>query len=54
MVLQNSSLSVAKALRDPLAFLSVEHNATKLRVNRVVLIETQAVLRDHIELSPKH
>jgi hypothetical protein len=49
MVLQNNRLAVSQVLCDPSPFLSIEHNAAKLRIHSVALIESQRVLGHHIQ-----
>lgn len=54
MILQNGCLAISKTLGNLLALFAVQHNATKIRVHGMALVETQAVLGDHIELAAKN
>ena len=51
MILQYRSFAIAKTFCDPLAFFPVKHNAAELRVDRMVFVKAQTVLRDHVEFS---
>lgn len=51
MVLQNDGLSITKMLGNTLSLLTIKDDASKLWVYGVVLVESQAVLGDHVELS---
>lgn len=54
MILQDDGLSIAKVLCDPLTFFAIQDDTTELRIDSMVLVEPQAILRNHIELSAKN
>ena len=51
MILQNRRLAIPKTLGDFPPLLAIQHHAAEIRVNSMALIETQAVLRDHIKFA---
>lgn len=53
MILQNDSLAIPKTLSDLLPLFTIQDNAAEVRVYSVALVETQAVLSDHVELAAK-
>ena len=54
MVLEDNSFSISKVSCDSLAFFPIENDASELWIHSVILVESQAVLGDHIELSTEH
>lgn len=54
MVLQNGCLAVSETFGNFLAFFAVQHNATKVWIYSVALVEAQTVLGDHVELAAKN
>lgn len=53
MILQNSRFPVAQTFSNLPPFLTVQDHASEVRVYSVALVESQAILRHHIELSAK-
>lgn len=51
MILQDNRFAVAQVLGDPTTFLAIEDNPAKLRIHGVILVETQGVLRDHVQFA---
>lgn len=54
MVLQNGCFAVSKTFGNLLALFAVQHNATKVWIYSVALVEAQTVLCDHVELAAKN
>lgn len=54
MILQNYGFATSKVLCYPLAFLAVYHNASELRVDGMVFVESKTILGYHVKLPAKH
>lgn len=53
MVLQDDCLPITQAGRYSFAFLPIQYNASEIVVNCMILIESETILGDHIQLSSK-
>lgn len=53
VILQQSSLLVAQALRDIFALLLSQHNAVEAVIDHMVIMESTRVLRERIDLATK-
>lgn len=54
VVLQDDRLAITQVFCNPPSLLAIQYHAAELRVHRMILIEPQTVLRNHVQLPPKY